>query len=297
MRSDLEAGKPGRSAAALAEAARRRQEETLSLLRRLVELESPSGDKDAVDRCMELAAETCRRLGGRVRWHRQKRFGDLLETRFTVGRGPVKSDRRPLLLLGHLDTVWPVGTLARMPFKVNGGKVFGPGALDMKAGVAMALTSLAILKENQALRRPVVLLLNSEEEVGSPVSRPVTEAIAQQCEVVFVLEPGQGPGGAYKTSRKGTGDYTVRVTGVAAHAGVDFKSGHSAVLELARQIEIHQRLYRLRARHYGESRCDRGRHTTQCRSSRSVGACRFQVRQGFRREKDRTDVSQTASNQ
>jgi glutamate carboxypeptidase len=237
MRSDLEAGKRGPSAGLLAEAARR-QEETLSLLRRLVELESPSGDKDAVDRCMELAAETCRRLGGKVCWHRQKGFGNLLEARFTVERSPMKSDKRPLLLLGHLDTVWPVGTLARMPFRVKGGRVFGPGVLDMKAGVAMALTSLAILKENQALTRPVVLLLNSEEEVGSPVSRPVTEAIAPQCEAVFVLEPGQGRNGAYKTSRKGTGDYMVRVTGVAAHAGVDFKSGHSAVLELARQIEI-----------------------------------------------------------
>ena len=107
----------------------------------------------------------------------------------------------------------------------------------MKAGVAMAHSALSVLKERDALTRPVVLLLNSDEEIGSPVSRPITEAIAAECCAVFVLEPAQGAHGAYKTSRKGTGDYFVRVTGVASHAGVDFGSGHSAVLELARQIQ------------------------------------------------------------
>ncbi len=235
MGSKIEAGEP--SIAPLAEAAYLQRKKTLGLLRRLVELESPSGDKDAVDQCMQFAAATCRELGGTIHWHRQKKFGNLLEARFTAAHGGVKSDRRPLLLLGHLDTVWPVGTLVKMPFQVKDGRIFGPGVLDMKAGVAMALTAIAILKENQSLTRPVILLLNSEEEVGSPVSRPVTEAIAKECEAVFVLEPAQGPSGAYKTSRKGTGDYTVRVTGVAAHAGVDFSSGQSAVLELARQIQ------------------------------------------------------------
>ena len=101
----------------------------------------------------------------------------------------------------------------------------------------MALTALGILREGVGLRRPVILLLNSDEEIGSPVSRPVTEEVAAKCEAVFVLEPGQGLDGAYKTARKGTGDFMLRVQGVAAHAGVDFKSGQSAVLELARQIQ------------------------------------------------------------
>jgi glutamate carboxypeptidase len=237
MRSKIETDNPGLSVALIGEAARVQQQQTMGLLQRLVELESPSGDKGAVDQCIEFAAEICRALGGKLRWHRQKKFGDLLEARFSGARGAATSERRPLLLLGHLDTVWPLGTLAKMPFKVRSGRAFGPGVLDMKAGAAMALTSLAILKEHQTLARPVVLLLNSEEEVGSPVSRPVTEAIARECEAVFVLEPGQGLGGAYKTSRKGTGMYTVRVSGVAAHAGVDFERGHSAVLELAQQVE------------------------------------------------------------
>jgi glutamate carboxypeptidase len=226
----------GPSTVELGKTARLQQERTLALLRQLVEVESPSGDKDGVDRCMQVAAAACGEAGGKVRWHRQKEHGDLLEVRFPAEGGATKSPTWPLLILGHLDTVWPLGTLAKMPFRTKSGRVFGPGVFDMKAGVAMALSALSILKGCGALTSSVILLLNSEEEIGSPVSRPITEAIARDCEAVFVLEPGQGPDGAYKTSRKGTGDYMVRVTGVAAHAGVDFKSGHSAVLELARQI-------------------------------------------------------------
>ncbi len=228
---------PGFSMTDLSKAARFRQKETMGLLRRLVEAESPSLNKVAVDQCMQLAAVECAKIGGKIRRHRQRRHGDVLEVHFPVGRGAAGLGERPLLLLGHLDTVWPIGTLAKMPFKTRDGRVFGPGVLDMKAGVAMALSALRILKEQGALTRPVVLLLNSEEEIGSPVSRPITESIAKECEAVFVLEPGQGADGAYKTSRKGTGDYIVRVTGKAAHAGVDFHSGRSAVLELARQIQ------------------------------------------------------------
>jgi glutamate carboxypeptidase len=220
----------------LGKAARLWQEQTLALLGLLVEVESPSSDKNGVDRCMQVAAAACGEAGGKVRRHRQREYGDVLEARFPADGGTAKSPKRPLLILGHLDTVWPLGTLAKMPFKTHGGRVFGPGVFDMKAGVAMALSALSILKERCGLTRPMILLLNSEEEIGSPVSRPITEAIARECEAVFVLEPGQGPDGAYKTSRKGTGDYVIRVSGVAAHAGVDFTSGHSAVLELARQI-------------------------------------------------------------
>jgi glutamate carboxypeptidase len=145
-----------------------------------------------------------------------------------------------VLLLGHLDTVWAAGTLARMPFKVTRERISGPGVLDMKAGVVMALTAVEVLMELRSLRRPVTLLIHGDEEVGSPVSRKLTEAIARRSEAVYVLEPAQGDAGAYKTARKGVGLYRLAVKGVAAHSGVDFEQGHSAVLELARQIEVLQ---------------------------------------------------------
>jgi len=218
----------------LLQAATQQEPRMIELLRLLVECESPSSDKTAVDACMEIAATACRALGGKVRLHRQKRFGNLLEARFGYSRD---SSAPPILLLGHLDTVWPLGTLKNMPFLRKEGRYWGPGVLDMKAGVAMALSAIEMLREEHLPMRPVTLLLNSDEEVGSPVSRPVTERLAGDCAAVYVLEPGQGLRGAYKTSRKGTGDFTVRVQGVAAHAGVDFGNGQSAVLELARQIE------------------------------------------------------------
>ena len=129
---------------------------------------------------MQVAAAACGEAGGKVHWHRQKEHGDLLEARFHADGRAMTSPKKPLLILGHLDTVWPLGTLAKMPFKTRDGRVFGPGVFDMKAGVAMALTALSILKEHGGLSRPVILLLNSEEEIGSPVSRPLTEAIARE---------------------------------------------------------------------------------------------------------------------
>ena len=199
-------------------------------LRELVETESPSDDKAAVDAAAALVAGWVSELGGRVKRHRQRRFGDLLEARF----GAAGSKRKPILLLGHLDTVWPLGTLRRMPWREDGGRIYGPGVLDMKAGVVMALTAVRVLLEG-GVRVPVTLLLNSDEEVGSPVSRAITERLARQSEAVLVLEPAQGL--ACKTARKGVGDYRIEVSGVASHAGVDFERGHSAVLELARVLE------------------------------------------------------------
>ncbi len=194
----------------------------------MVEIESPSDDKAAVDRCVDAVEKTAAGIGGRAKRHRQREFGDVLELRFGPKRGT------PLMLLGHLDTVWPMGTLKTMPFRTAEGRAWGPGVLDMKAGVAMALTAIEALG---ALRRSVILLLVSDEEVGSTVSRPITEKLARECAAVFVLEPAQGLKGAYKTARKGVGNYTVRVTGVASHAGVDFERGHSAIHELAWQLE------------------------------------------------------------
>jgi glutamate carboxypeptidase len=199
-------------------------------LRELVEVESPSEDKAAVDRAGELVAGWGEALGGKVKRHRQKAFGDVLELRF----GPARSRRGRVLLLGHLDTVWPMGTLAKMPWREAEGKLWGPGVLDMKAGVVMALEAVAAVKK-LGQERPVTLLLVSEEEVGSPVSRAITERLAAECAAVLVLEPAQGL--AYKTARKGVGNYGLRVEGVGAHAGVDFESGHSAVLEMARLVE------------------------------------------------------------
>lgn len=216
----------------LLDEAQRQQKSLMGQLESLVRAESPTEDKAAVDACVSLVERQCTAIGGTVKRHRQKKYGDLLEARF----GPALRGRKPLMLLGHIDTVWSLGTLKNMPFGVRDGKVWGPGVLDMKAGVAMALTALEILARQKLLNRPVVLLLNSEEETGSEVSRPVTEKIASKSESVYVLEPAQGPRGAYKTSRKGVGEFRLHVRGVAAHSGVDFERGHSAIAELARLI-------------------------------------------------------------
>ena len=207
-----------------------RQQWFRSTLQALVQTESPTEDRAAVNAAVTQVEDIARSLGGRIKRHKQKTFGDILELRF----GPSRSARKPILLLGHLDTVWPMGTLAGMPWREEKGRLWGPGVLDMKAGVVMALTAIAALKELH-LERPVILLLNSEEEVGSPVSRIFTEKLALESAAVFVLEPAQGL--AYKTARKGVGIYHVEVTGVGAHSGVDFTKGHSAILELAKLVQ------------------------------------------------------------
>jgi glutamate carboxypeptidase len=218
---------------ALLAGARRKELALIDLTRKLVRVESPSDDKAAVDACVAVAAMHAKSLGGRVRRHRQKEFGDVLEARF--GHQSASAAAKPILLLGHLDTVWPVGTLKHMPCRVGDGRLWGPGTLDMKAGVAMALTAIEMLSEADMLGGEIVLLLNSDEEIGSPVSRPITERLAAECGAVFVLEPAQGL--AYKTARKGTGNWRLAIKGIAAHAGVDFEKGASALLELARAME------------------------------------------------------------
>ena len=218
---------------ALLAGARLKERALIDLTQKLVRVESPSDDKAAVDASVALAAAHAKGLGGRVRLHRQKGFGDMLEARF--GRQPKDAATKPILLLGHLDTVWPLGTLKRMPCRVGEGRLWGPGTLDMKAGVAMAFTAIEMLGEAELLEHEIVLLLNSDEEIGSPVSRPITEQLAAECGAVFVLEPAQGL--AYKTARKGTGNWRLEVKGIAAHAGVDFEKGASALLELARAME------------------------------------------------------------
>ena len=172
--------------------------------------------------------------GGRLRWHRHPEHGSSLEVQF----GRASPGEAPILLLGHLDTVWDHGTIAQMPWTVTRDRVSGPGVLDMKAGVVMALTAIEMLRALGMRRRPVTLLLHGDEEIGSPASRPVTEKVASRSSAVYVLEPAQGEAGAYKTARKAVGMYRLAVHGIGAHSGVDFERGHSAVVELARQIQI-----------------------------------------------------------
>jgi glutamate carboxypeptidase len=222
---------------ALLAGARRAEPALIKLTRALVQAESPSDTPGAVNACIELAAAYAKSVGGRVKLHKPPKglhFGVALEARFGP-RSRSPQSPKPMLLLGHLDTVWPIGTLKSMPCRISGGKLYGPGTLDMKAGVAMALTAVEILFEAGALNREVVLLLNPDEEVGSPFSRAITERLAAACAAVFVLEPAQGL--AYKTARKGTGDWRIDIKGIAAHAGVDFQKGASAIRELARVVE------------------------------------------------------------
>jgi glutamate carboxypeptidase len=140
-------------------------------------------------------------------------------------------------VLAHSDTVWPMGTLAQMPLREEQGRLWGPGVLDMKSGIAFFVFAIHTLRMLEIpVRREIVLQVNSDEEVGSETSRPLTEEAARQSAVVLVLEPGTGLKGKLKTARKGVGDYSVTVKGRASHAGVDYEAGASAVVELARQI-------------------------------------------------------------
>src|SRR5439155_23768956 len=173
-------------------------------------------------------------LGGKIKFHPAEKFGKHLQIDFRPRGNKIK----PVLLLGHMDTVYPIGTISKMPCRVSKGRVWGPGVLDMKAGIALALHVIEAMLEwnNGKLTRPVTLLLVSDEEVGSASSRTVTEKIARDAAAVLVLEPAYGLHGAVKTARKGVGEYTFQVTGVAAHSGLDFEKGQNAVIELAHQI-------------------------------------------------------------
>ena len=212
-----------------------RRDAILSTIRELVEIESPSHNKVAVDRLADTVALKFSQLGGKVRFHRAKDFGNHLQIDFD---SPGRSAAQPVLLLGHYDTVYPLGTLATMPCRAVDNKLTGPGVLDMKSGIALMLHALSALQAwHGQLPRPVTVLLVSDEEVGSDSSRAITESLAKKASAVLVLEPSYGFQGAVKTARKGVGEYLVKVTGKASHAGLDFQKGVNAILELARQIE------------------------------------------------------------
>ena len=194
----------------------------------LVRLESPSTDKAAVDRCGEAIAGMLARAGASVEHISQPVRGDHLIARF-AGAG------EPVLILGHFDTVWPVGTLERMPLRREGDRLHGPGSFDMKAGIAIALAAIDALHATGTAHPPIVVLLTTDEEIGSETSRARIEEEARRCRAVYVLEPAL-PGGALKTARKGCGEFEIIVNGVAAHAGLDPGKGASAIHELATQI-------------------------------------------------------------
>ena len=213
---------------------RSRQTEMLRLLEKFVRSESPSHDKAALDRFGRIVAAEWRRRGATVQVLRQAKRGDQLRAEICFG------GRRPaeqILILGHLDTVHPLGTLAKMPFRVSRGRAWGPGTFDMKSGLVLALFAVDALRA--AGLRPaerLVFFWNSDEEIGSETSRRAIEREARRSDAVLVLEPPLGRDGRLKTARKGVGDAEIVVTGRAAHAGINPEEGVNAVHELALQI-------------------------------------------------------------
>jgi len=210
-------------------------DDVLADLKTFVELESPTTDKAAVDRAgAYLAGRFADAAGAEIVWHRQETWGDHFEAR--VGGG-----RRRVLLIGHFDTVWPVGTIQRLPCRIEGDRLTGPGCFDMKYGDLQAVWALrAIVESGAAKDKTFVFFGNTEEEVGSPTSRPIIERLARESECALILEPSVGEEGAVKLWRKGVGMYRLSVQGVASHAGADPEKGRSAVLELAHQvIDLH----------------------------------------------------------
>lgn len=209
--------------------ARARKPEVVDTIRKFVECESPSGDAAALGRFSDLLADTVSGVA------KCRTSGQNLLCAFDL---PGRSQEGQILALGHSDTVWPLGTLRSMPFRQAKGRLWGPGVLDMKAGLAFLIFAARALRElDTPVRRRLLLQINSDEETGSAGSRALTEANAKKSEAVLVLEPGTGLTGKLKTERKGVGDYRVAVRGVAAHAGVDFENGASAIVELSRQID------------------------------------------------------------
>jgi glutamate carboxypeptidase len=214
--------------------ARSRQKEIVALIREMVECESPSDDPAAVNRFVDLLADVAPSCAT-TKTFSGGRFGRHVVCEFNL---PGKKKQGQVLALGHSDTVWPLRTLASMPFREKEGRLWGPGVLDMKAGIAFFLYAMRILRDlDVPVPGKVLLQINSDEEVGSDSSRALTEKNAKRSRAVLVLEPGTGLEGKLKTARKGVGGYTITVRGKASHSGLDFTGGASAVLELARQIQ------------------------------------------------------------
>jgi glutamate carboxypeptidase len=224
---------------ALLEAIKPRRQELIESLRALVEHESPSLDKTALDGLARTIAARLQTLGGRVELVPNTIGGEHVLARF----GP-ESEAKPALVIGHYDTVWPIGTLATMPFQVEGVRASGPGIYDMKASLVLIEAALgAIATTNQVMPRPLVVLFTSDEEIGSLRSRDLIEDQAKKCAYTLVVEPPLTTG-ALKTSRKGTGIFNLAIEGRAAHAGVEPEKGRSAIVELAHQILAIEKIQR-----------------------------------------------------
>jgi glutamate carboxypeptidase len=208
--------------------------EMLRTLKAFVCAESPSTEKPATDACAELIANEWKKRGVTVELIAQKHRGAHIRiTKAASGSKP----RGQLLVLGHYDTVYASGTLSRMPFRVAGGRIHGPGVFDMKAGIVQALFALdAIQHLRAALSKKLVFLWTSDEEIGSESSRKLLEAEAKRSDAVFVLEPSLGPRGLLKTARKAVGEAEFIVHGRASHAGLAPEKGVNAIHELALQI-------------------------------------------------------------
>jgi glutamate carboxypeptidase len=213
---------------------RSREKGIVRLLEQFVRCESPSHNKAAVDRLGRMVAGEWRRRGAKVRILRQAKRGNHLRAEIWLGAGRPTGQ---ILILGHLDTVYPLGTLAKMPLRALGGRIYGPGAFDMKAGLTLALAAVDALRAAGVRpRKRLVFFWNSDEEIGSGTSQHAIEGEARRSDAVLVLEPAAGSDGRLKTARKGLGHAEVIVTGLAAHAGLDPRAGVNAVHELALQI-------------------------------------------------------------
>jgi glutamate carboxypeptidase len=215
--------------------ARQKQSEIVALIREFVECESPSDHPASVNRFTDLLAERIKDMAHVRTYAGGNAYGKHIRCEFAL---PGAKKQGQILALGHSDTVWPLGTLGTMPLRQFKGRLWGPGVFDMKGGLAFFIFAMRALWELEVpVLRNVILQVNSDEEIGSPSSRPLTEDAARESAAVLVLEPGTGLDGKLKTARKGVGDYAITVRGRAAHAGVDFSNGASAILEMSRQIE------------------------------------------------------------
>jgi glutamate carboxypeptidase len=211
-----------------------RKKEMVQLLGSFVGCESPSHDKAAVDAMGQMVATQWQRRGSKVRFISQSKRGNHVRAEISSSDTPADGQ---IMVLGHLDTVYPLKTLAKMPFRVAGGRAWGPGTFDMKAGLVLALFAVDALKAlGIRPRKRLVFLWTSDEEVGSGTSRRLIESEARRSDAVLVLEPSFGTPGHLKTARKGVGTAQLLVTGRAAHAGINPEEGVNAVHELALQI-------------------------------------------------------------
>jgi len=206
--------------------------ELVEFIRWLVEQESMSREADANRRIAENLAETLAATDAKIDLFNDPKYGSTLRARYN-GAGDINQQ---LLVVGHLDTVWPLGTLAERPFRIENGRAFGPGIFDMKAGVALATFAMRALKDaSRKTQRPITLLMSCDEETGSHFSREIIEDEARTAHAALVLEPPI-PGGTIKTSRKGVGEFELIIHGKPAHAGNDPRAGVSAITEIANQI-------------------------------------------------------------